>query len=212
MIKKAKINDKIVDIITFDDLYSHSTEYQNNLTAIEHDGTIYPLRGKNDVRPGFYYDENSPIAKFVKPSKEEEQEYSSENIIDFSDVESIKDVINKQSKLRNMERSILTTVDNIFKPATHPNDAPEMVALKEAVREKNIDLDKYSQRFGNNYNNERRLFNNNSITLIKLKSMCNALDIKATLTLEDASPDVPNPINKTITIELTSGGDDGAES
>ena len=212
MIKKAKINDKIVDIVSYEEVMSNPNNYQNNITAIEENGRIYPLRGKNDVRPGLYYDEKSPIVRYVHPSEEEEQDYSSNNIIDFTNLQSIKEVINKQSKLRNMERSILTTVDNIFNPATHPNDAPEMVALKEAVREKHIDLDKYSQRFGNNYNNERRLFNNNTITLIKLKSMCNALDIKATLTLEDASPDVPNPINKTITIELTSGGDDNAES
>ena len=136
MIKKAKINDKIVDIVSFDDIVSGSCDYQNNLTAIEENGNIYPLRGKNDVRPGLYYDKNYPIARFINPTEDEKDEYSSDNIIDFSNLKSIKEVIDKQSKLLNMERSILTTVDNIFNPAIHPNDAPEMIALKEAVKEK----------------------------------------------------------------------------
>ena len=212
MIKKAKINDKIVDIVSFEDIVANPGAYQNNLTAIEYNNMIYPLRGKNDIRPGLYYNENSPISRLIDPDKENEEEYSSKHIIDFSNADSIKDVINRQSKLRNMERSILTTPDNIFSPVSHPNDAPEMVALKEAVRTKHIDLDKYAPRFGNNYPNERRLLGNNNITMVKLKTICNALDIKATLILEDASPDVPNPINKTITVELTSGGDKDDES
>jgi len=44
------------------------------------------------------------------------------------------------------------------------------------------------------------------ISHLKLRSICNALDIKATITIEDAGPDVPNPIGRTIVAELTGGG------
>ena len=37
------------------------------------------------------------------------------------------------------------------------------------------------------------------------KRLCEALDIKATLILEDKSPDVPNPIGRTIKVDLTGG-------
>ena len=41
-----------------------------------------------------------------------------------------------------------------------------------------------------------------------LVRMCNALDIKATLTLEDKNRDVPNPINKSISVEITTEDSD----
>lgn len=71
---------------------------------------------------------------------------------------------------------------------------------------KHIDLDSYEHRFGKNYNNDRRLFEKPNISLLKLTSVCTALDIKATLILEDSSPDVPNPMGGVVTVELTSGG------
>ena len=80
-----------------------------------------------------------------------------------------------------------------------------MKALKTAVLEKRIDLDKYEPRFGSNYNNDKRLFNKNTISLSMTKRLCEALDIKATLILEDKSPDVPNPIGRTIKVDLTGG-------
>ena len=42
-----------------------------------------------------------------------------------------------------------------------------------------------------------------SITFGKLRAMCEALDIKATIIFEDTNPDVPNPIGRVITAELT---------
>ena len=41
--------------------------------------------------------------------------------------------------------------------------------------------------------------------------MCNALDIKATLTLEDQNSDVPNPMNTSISVEVTSANNDVEE-
>ena len=80
-----------------------------------------------------------------------------------------------------------------------------MKALKNAVLDKHIDLDKYEPRFGSNYNNDKRLFNKSTISLIMLKRVCEALDRDATLTLSDKSDDVPNPIGRTIQVKLTGG-------
>lgn len=210
MITKAKINDKIYDVIKFDEYVASPEKYSYGYTAISEGDTVFPIRNKTDTRPGVY---PGPVfSKFIHPLEEEKDEYSIDNIIDFDNAESIKDIISAQDKLRSAEKTILTTIDNVFIPTIDENDYPEMVGLKEAVIAKKIDLDKYEQRFGINYNNDKRLFNKNTITMSKLKTMLNALDMKASLIIEDKDPDVPNPIGKRIVVELTgSSNSDNSE-
>ena len=102
-----------------------------------------------------------------------------------------------------MESTILTSADNITTPIDHPDDSPEMMALKEAIRSKHIDINKYEQRFGPNFNNDRRLLDKNTITLAKLKTMANALDMDISLTIKDKPGNIPNPIGKVITVSVT---------
>ena len=78
-----------------------------------------------------------------------------------------------------------------------------MKALKQAITDKHIDLDKYESRFGPNFNNDKRLLRKNSITFGKLRSICDALDIRVTISIEDSAPDVPNPIGRTIIADIT---------
>ena len=89
-----------------------------------------------------------------------------------------------------------------------------MTALKQAVTQKHIDLDKYEPRFGANYANDRRIFVKPDISMKMLVRMCNALDIKATLTLEDQDSDlgeIPNPMKNSISVELTSRSSEAEE-
>ena len=167
---------------------------------------LYPIRPKTSDLPGLYAQTNA-ITIFKDPSEEEKEVYSTENIIDFGNATSLKEIIMKQNKLKNAERTILTTPENIFVPVIRDDDSPEMVGLKEAVIAKEIDIDKYQARFGSNYSNDKRLFNDKSITLSKLKTMFKALDMKGTLIIEDLNDDIPNPIGKKIVIDLL-GGDD----
>lgn len=207
MFKKAKVDGKIVDVVTLDEFCkSPTTNFPANYTAIEAKGMIYPIRGKNDTRPGMYT--NGTICKFIKPPLDDQEEYLAKNAIDFNNLTSIKEVINAQNEVKNLERVVLTTVDNIFVPNIGENDAPEMVVLKEAIIAKNLDITKYEPRFGPSYPNDVRLLTKASISMVKLKSTCAALGIKATLILEDESPDVPNPIGRQLFAELTLGGDD----
>ena len=39
----------------------------------------------------------------------------------------------------------------------------------------------------------------------------NAMDMKISMTFEDASPDVPNPMGKKVTVVLTGGNEDDGE-
>lgn len=210
-VKKAKLGETIYDVVSVDEYNSNKEFYRTGPIAVEGgDGYLYPLRSNsNDMRPGFF--DEGPMQFFNPPRGQDCCIYSDRNIIDFSKASSIKDIIETQSKLADAEREILTTIDNLFVPPTSSDDTPEMSLLKQAITDKHIDIDKYEQRFGANFNNDKRLIKKNSITFGKLRNICNALDIRATLTLEDRYGDVPNPMGTRIDICLTDGFDNEEE-
>lgn len=204
--EKCKIGDKIYDIISFEEYSKNKDNIDPSYTAIKDGDYLYPIRPKTSNLPGLYNQTNA-ICTFKDPSEEEKEDYSVKNIIDFGNATSLKEIIIKQNKLKNAERTILTTPENIFVPMIKDDDSPEMVGLKEAVIAKEIDLDKYQARFGSNYSNDKRLFNDKTITLAKLKTMFKALDMKGTLIIEDLNDDIPNPIGRKIVVDLL-GGDE----
>lgn len=209
--RKGKIDGKIVEIITIEDYYANPGLYSYNNTAIDGgDGYIYPIRSKMDCRPGFYMSPNSGFIKQKEPTLEEAPNYSTDNVIRFDDASSMKELIEMQNQLQDQERTILTSVDNIFMPPIKEDDSSEMVGMKQAVRAKQCDIDKYSHRLGTNFQNEKRLFERPTMTLAKIRTLCDALDIKCTMQLSDASPDVPNPMGTIINIDITGtgGGDE----
>lgn len=206
MKKKGKVNGKMYDIITPEEFQKDMDSYMNQFTAIEKDGILYPVR-KNNLAPGFYVKNNS-VGVYVQPTEEDRNNYNADNVIDFSSAKSMSEIIEKRAEYTNLEREILSDADNIFRPVIKENDAPMMKALKEAVIEKEIDINKYETRFGSTFNNDKRIFNNSSITLNKLIPMCDALDISVTMTLQDKNPDVVNPMNKVIVVDLLGGTDD----
>lgn len=208
MIKKAKIDNSILDITDLDTLLKNPECISSGDTAIVENGIIYPIRNKTDSRPGIYV--GNTLVFYKDPNIKEDPQYSENNIIDFTNTTKIKDVIEKQNKLKSMERTILTDKNSIVNYPIKETDCPEMKLLKEAVNAKCIDIEKYAQRFSN-FNNDRRLFNENSISMKKLKSICEALDINCTLTLEDKEDNVPNPIGRKITVSLLGGVSDEAE-
>ncbi len=203
---KMKIEGKMYDVVPLEQYQKNMNAYMPNYTAIESEDGKYalPVRGISDPRPGIYV--TNCIAHERLPEDDKLQEYSMENAIDLSDSKSIGELLQRQEAVRDIEHEILTDVDNIFTPKIGPNDSAAIKGLKEAVIKKHIDLDKYEPRFASNYNNDKRLLNKDKISMQMLVRVCNALDIKATLTLEDQNPEVPNPIGDKIEIELTKGG------
>lgn len=203
-IKKVKADGRIYDVVDIIN-YTPETKELYGPVAVQWKECVYPERSKGDTRPGIYT--TNWGSYLVHPNENEIADYSAGNIIDFKS-QNIKELIQKSNKLKDMEREILTNPDNIFEPPLLDNDEPEMRALKKAVIAKQIDIYKYSPRFGVNFQNDRRLFSNNSITLSKLKNFLDNLDLKATLTVEDKSPDVPNPMNCKIVVDLVGGETD----
>ena len=204
-LRKMAIGGVMYDVVTEEEYYRNPNLY-TQFTAIINNGSVYPIR-RIENRPGFrqlpgFYPTDG-MSFYIHPNESSASEYSDSHMIDFRAAEDMRGYIQTKQRLASAERSILTSIDNVFTPEICENDTPEMVALKQAIIDKNIDLDKYEPRFGPNYNNDKRLLKKPSITFGKLRAMCEALDIKATITFEDANPDVPNPIGRVITAELT---------
>ena len=80
-------------------------------------------------------------------------------------------------------------------------------AFKQAIASKHMDINKYAPRFGDNYLNDKRILKTSSITMNKLVAMSERLDIEVELTLRNASDNVPNPMDKPITVILTGNTD-----
>lgn len=203
MNKKMRIGDKIYEVTSLEDYVQNKEAYIPQYTAImdQDTGLVLPVKNRYEEGPGVVV--GTGISYVEEP--ETRDDYDSSQIIDFDNSKTIHDMMQKQEAVKSLERDILTSPDNIFSPKIFDDDSPEMKALKTAVIGKHIDLDKYEPRFGANYNNDKRLFNKNTISLAMMKRLCDALDIKITLTLTDKNSEVPNPMNNTIQVELTGG-------
>lgn len=208
--KKAKINGRVTTVVTPEEALNN-TLYQDKFSSVEINDMILPVKKSYDpTTPGFYIGSSGKIGKIIYPSDEDAEEYSSKNAIDFSNIQNMRELISKQEEVKRMESEVLSNSDNLFKPIPKENDAPEMKALKEAICLKNIDIDAYADRFLDNFNNDKRLLKGSSITISKMKSICDKLDMKITLSISDASPNVPNPIGKSISVDICgyNNGDD----
>lgn len=207
--KKAKVEGRVATVIKPEEALKNPS-MQNKYTAVEVGNCILPVKTSYDPSsPGFYI--NNKIGKLIYPSKEDSEDYSNKNVIDFSDVKTMRELIAKQEEVKKMESEVLSNSDNLFKPIAKENDSPEMKAMKKALCLKNIDIDAYADRFGDNFNNDKRLLKGSSITMSKLKSICDKLDMKCTLTISDTNPNVPNPIGEDIVIDICGGNDDDSE-
>lgn len=206
--KKATIDNNMYDVYSFDEFSQYRTIIDTEC-AIEENGYIYPIRTTTDVKPGFYTEGEKTVGFFVPPqSDEDKQKYSSDNVIDFSSKD-MKVLIEQSDILQQHEREILTSIDNIYTYTYDPKDDPEMALLKEALALKQCDIDKYDYKFGlKDYPNNKRLLNGHSMTNKKYKKFGNNYDLKITMTIEDASPDVPNPMGKVISRVITNDRED----
>ena len=84
-------------------------------------------------------------------------------------------------------------------------DSPEMVGLKQAIIAKQFDINLYKDRFQGNFSNDRRILSDSKISLDKLVKFAKALDMKISMEITDANPNVPNPMNTVINIDITGG-------
>lgn len=203
--KKGIINGVLYTIYDFDTAIKNADDIN---IAVEEDGRVYPIINKSNA-----YQTNGAVidgcmVTFVNADPDQSKyDINTMKVIDFSNAKSMKEQIEKSSELRSMEDTILLNLDNIFNIRIKPTDLPEMIALKEAVNRKHIDINKYAYRFGDNFNNDRRLFEKDTITLAKIKTIAEALDMDCYITFEDRDPTVPNPIGSEVKMKITNIGE-----
>ena len=174
------------------------------LEKIDNQDIVLPYRGKYNGQqstPGVY---NAGCIDFViKPTEDQMEHYLPKKIVEISNTSSMKEIMESRDVISRMSEPWITTPDNITTFNIVEEDQPEMRCLKTAINCKQIDFDKYSSRFGDNYPNDKRQLKNNSVTLTMAKRFCDKLDMEAILILRDKNLDVPNPMNKEIRVSLT---------
>lgn len=208
-VKKAAANGQIYDMVTYDEYSAEPDQYLERtgvgiLSEYKGEELLLPLRDKYNgqpISPGVY--NAGPVDFIVYPDEISRPKYVPSKVAEFSNLMSIKDIINSAEIAKRLDEPFITTPDNITRISIEPEDQPEMRALKMALNEKNIDIDKYAGRFGDNFPNDKRQLKNNGATLNIIKRFCKNCDMEALITLRDKSPDVPNPMNTEITISLT---------
>lgn len=208
MDNRAFINGNMYDVTTPEN-YRKNPDLYNNKSAVELDGYVYPIRNGNynpdmiGYYPGVVYD------KYSIPTNEEEANiFSTDHMANFNSVTKLQELVTEQNKINTDQMLYLSTPDNIFRPVIDDiKDEPLMIGLKEAIIAKEIDINKYQSKF-KQFSNDRRKFNGHKISLDKAVSTAQSLDMKITAVIEDANPNVPNPIGRKIVIDLTPGSED----
>ena len=203
-IRQTVIGDKMYNVVSYTEYCQHPEINNNYSTAVEMEigdtKKVLPVRSPMENLPGLY--SKGFMDEMILPEDDDVQ-YSIENVIDLSNSENIEDLMRKQDQVRNIEKEILTSPGDITVPNISRLDSPEMRAVKEAIIAKHMDINKYSERFGSNFANDKRILKTNAITQKMMKRILSNIDVKATIILEDASPDVANPMGKKIEIVIT---------
>lgn len=214
---KATINGKMYSLTTPQNFECFKDTFKDENVAIVVGDHILPVlpesdKASNGINMSTTKTQMIAIARLPAEGSDEYAQYTmsgNKTATDFRDKKSIASYMEAYGKLERDEIDILESPDNLFQPRPSKDDTPAMYALKQATCEKRIDIDKYEHRFGANFNNDKRVFNKHDITLKMLTRMCDNLDMEAELVIRDTSPNVPNPIGRSVSILLTGGDNNG---
>lgn len=204
---KTVLNGQMYELLTYDEYISNRGSLSHTIAVKDNykgKDIILPYKGKytgNPIIPGIY---NGGCVDFViYPNDNEIDQYVPGKIIEFNNKDDIKQTLEKSEIIERLKEPWITSPDNITTIPILEEDQPEMVCLKRAINEKEIDLDKYAPRFGENFPNDKRQLKNKSATLNIIKRFCEKLDMEALLILKDKNSNVPNPMNTEIIVSLT---------
>lgn len=216
-ITKAAINGQVVDVVDYKEYSSNPECYRGRTdvaipTDMNGKEILLPLKENytdNVVLPGVY--DAGPIDFVVYPDEAFANRYVAKDFISMSNTDAIRELIKNGDAAKKLDEPFLTSPDNITRIQIKNTDQPEMRGLKMAINSKNIDLDKYAARFGDNYPNDKRQLKNSNATLKIIKRFCENCDMDALLVFKDKNPDVPNPMGTEIAISLIDDSDQDSE-
>ena len=199
-IKKAIVDGVVMEVVTQEEFTRRKRFNDPELlrnTCIEQNGTVFPVMNsqvRERIAP--YAVSNVGFTKYY--NQDNNEKYKSEDtVIDFSDVESNKELIEKQNELRNAEITILTAANSdTYTPIYNDADSPALTLVKQCLQAKNVPLENYKGRFDTpcDFNNTIRLVTsekNHTISIQKIKTIGEKFDIKFKLVAEDQE-DSPN--------------------
>lgn len=210
VMNKAFIDGKIYDVIDQKDFGYYP--YYGDALAVNTGNFILPVRLTNQIqKPGIYC--NGIQYKCVYPrTQEEAMIYSTVHLAYFVSADTFKDIVAAKEKLAKDEFNHLISNDNIFTPVIDVvNDSALILGLKMAVTEKHCDINRYAEKFGPDFNNDRRKFACKDITAAKYKSIGSNMDIRTTLIIEDMHPGVANPMGKRLILTWVGDGEHDEE-
>ena len=213
-VTKASINGQVLDVISREDYFKNPELYYNNsygmkCTNDKNQEILLPIKGQyndNCTMPGIYNIGFGTVN--VMPDEAFMDKYIPEVYISSSNKDDIKELIKAGDAMKKLDEPFITSPDNITSIPIRETDQPEMRGLKMALNAKNIDIDRYAGRFGDNFPNDKRQLKNGSATLKIIKRFCENCDMEAVLTFRDKASDVPNPMHTEITVSLTDFIDD----
>jgi hypothetical protein len=205
-INKAAINGNIYDVYTYEEYSKEGNLFNKSAVEIDYknEKILLPVKGeyKDQISPGLYNAGAIDICIF--PDDDHLNDYIPEKIINITNEDSIKEVYNKQKDINRLIEPWISNPDNITLFPVHPDDQPEMVGLKSAWNSKNANFDDYGYLFGDNFPNDKRQMKNHSATLNIIKRFANNCDMEVEMIFRDKNKDVLNPMNKEISVILTS--------
>jgi hypothetical protein len=199
-IKKAIVDGVAMEVVSQEEFTRrkgfNDPEILKN-TCIEQSGTLFPVMNvpvRGRIAP--YAVSHTGFTKYY--NQDNNEKYKAEDtVIDFSDVESNKELIEKQNELRNAEITILTAANSdTYTPIYNDEDSPALTLVKQCLQAKNVPLENYKGRFDTpcDFNNTIRLVTsekNHTISIQKIKTIGEKFDIKFKLIAEDQE-DSPN--------------------
>jgi hypothetical protein len=213
--QKAFVNGRCLTVYDYE-TYNKNRDVlkEDDQTAVDimHNGksTILPVRTakKADLSEPGVYEYTDGVDFFSFPTTAEEVNTycpDESKIIRFTDIKSMQELITKTEKFRANSNQELESPDQITRPTLKEKDTPVMRAFKEAITSKNMDLDKYKDRFGENYPNDKRKMNETDITLFMIERFAQRLDMNVDIIFSDAEGNIPNPMGKTIKVNVVPG-------
>ena len=207
----------VFDYETFNE-YRDMLKYDANIAVKFNRGdrdAILPVRGNvhgNLEQPGVYIGEQVDIISYPQTAEEIAEYYPDESRrFDFSNPKSMQDLLDKSERLNEIKNQILETPDNLTQAPLKQDDKPAMRGLKMAINAKGIDIDKYKDRFGENFPNNKRKLTDTDITLFQLYRYCECLDLDMDIIFRDAEGSIANPMKKVITVNVFPGNGDYAK-
>ena len=176
-------------------------------------GLIYPMRKLTDTEPGLYNSgmklaNGDPVYIQVEPTDEYKHLYGTdEGFVNFDSRDSLSQYIANVDKERQLSESVVSTVDNVYNIRIGQNDSPLSKLHKTAINAKHMDIYKYRDRIGANFNNDKRSCEASTITINKAGEIGKPMDISYFAIAMDSEDGVPNPMKDIYCVEINGRSD-----